>query len=317
MEKSAKKTDKDVSQVYDLIDLKDLLIKLSLKEEEVIHEKDKYVTSLGQYEETFADLKKKYNVYIAKKQLGTAKDALGGDYCDYYEEGDKIVSNSDRMFALLNKKLEVKILISDIKNALPSLESIVKGIDLENRQILNNNDQVDQSSRDDIFCKNIEELDQSIGDAIEKKLFLKGKCANDRETSIAQKNKLSKDISIARQHVDLHLDELETIKDINHKINRTVMSEEAKIKTLGYQLIKIRLLIGQFHGGKGWEVESFLHYSGSVNGMLDSNLVQKALTPWLLPEELDILAGLMMKQFREYQTFDLHSYLKLCDAIMT
>ncbi len=319
MEKPVKKTDKDATQVFDLIDLKDLLIKLSLKEEQVIQEKEKYVTSLAQYEETFVDLKKKYSVYTAKKQLSSAKDVLGDDFCDYYEEGDKIVSNtlSDRKFALLNKKLEVQILISEIKNALPSLESIVEGIDSKNRQIFNDNDQVTQSSSDDIFCKNIEELDQSIGDAIEKKLFLKGKCSNDRENSTFQKNKLSKDISIARQHVDLHLDELETIKDINHKINRTIMSEEAKIKTLGYQLSKLRLLIGQFHGGKGWEVESFLHYSGSINGMLDANLVQKALMPWLLPEELDTLTDLMMKQFREYQTFDLHSYLKLCDAIMT
>jgi hypothetical protein len=51
--------------------------------------------------------------------------------------------------------------------------------------------------------------------------------------------------------------------------------------------------------------------------MLDANLVQKALAPWLLPEEIDTLAILMTKQFREYQTFDLHTYLKLCDAIMS
>ncbi len=318
-EKSVKKSDKDAAQVFDLIDLKDLLIKLCLKDEEVVKEKEKYVTSLAQYEESFADLKKKFSVYNAKKQLVSAKDVLGDEYCDYYEEGDKIASNSmsDRKFALLNKKLEVQILISEIKNALPTLESIIEGIDSKNKQIIKDNDQVDYCSREDIFCKNVEELDKSIGDAIENKLLLKGKCTNDRENNTIQKNKLSKDISMARQHVELHLDELETIKDINHKINRTIMSEEAKIKTLGYQLTKLRLLIGQFHNGKGWEVESFLHYSGSINGMLDANLVQKALAPWLLPEEIDTLAILMTKQFREYQTFDLHTYLKLCDAIMS
>lgn len=312
--------------LYDNEQLIDTIIKDRIRLNELKDEYDRIRVQVEEYEGKCKEIKQKVNISRATEEIRYINQQVGttaNDTNDTTNSSNNTANDSN--FKLLNRKIEIRIFIDEIKTAIPSLELAIAMMEKKLKQLHSssnhtntNTDAASKSSRiPSILMLDDDELTQSLVDAIEAKLSLKVRKTIEMEKKKQESKALDSAINVARQNLLSLLDDREAIKEAKVRMHRSLIEERSRIDVLLMEQKRLRMIIDQYYSGNhGWETESFASATGSSKGLLDKASVIKALTPWVSYVLIDKANGMLTSEYRNYDSFDLDTYCKLCDALL-
>ena len=240
---------------YDIIDLKDQIKKLKASKAQLEAEKALLEEETPKREQLLTQLRHEYNIVAPADEIRFT-----------FEEND---SNSgglvdNKRFKLWNNKIDMMIMCTEIRNALPGLEAEVARYEGRVRDSVKTAKKSEKKVAEfpPTLLKSTAELEELVGQQFNTRFKLKAQITTEVEALKAQKHSISNDISKFRQYLTQLYDEKEGLIASNNTIDNALYQEQVQLEILRKQHLELRDAFKKYHDGKGWEAEAFLSVAG-------------------------------------------------------
>jgi len=167
-----------------------------------------------------------------------------------------------KRFADANRLLETQILNAEISAVLPRLEK--EALELESGIFAHEKAAKQASEAQDeapsLYQKTASELEEEMGEVIEKRIKVKLNMTKEAENKRREKALLNSQIARQRDVLLTLIDEREAMQTAANDALLSLRAEEARIDVLVSHHVKTRNTITAFNkegGGDGWEQEAF------------------------------------------------------------
>ena len=246
------------SSLYDAHDLKDQIRKLKGIRVQLESEKAALEEEAAKGEIKLTALKQEYNLLAPTDEIRfTGDDSEGGD----------IALIDNKRFKQLNQKLDMQILITEIRAALPQLEAEVAKWESKVKGTTKTatRSEKEEQKYPPLLLKTADEIDDIIGSKFDEQFQLKAQITSDLNNLKQIKQRLSNEIAHARRSLSALYDEKELIVLSNKNIDNALFQETVQLEVLKRQHIEAREALGACHDGNGWKTEAYLSISGQWN----------------------------------------------------
>jgi hypothetical protein len=165
----------------------------------------------------------------------------------------------DKRFIEMNRKLEVKLLVEEIREALPSLET--KALEWESRinayekkatQKLEMKDKVPDS-----FVTSLPTLEKKYQDLMDEHIKLKASFKIDFENKNRERVALVKKVRKIRNALEAGIDDVQTMQYSKIKAKLHYYEMDSTLRVLLHHYNELRLEFEDYHAGRGWQTEAF------------------------------------------------------------
>ena len=212
--------------VYDVPDLKEKIRRLRATKTGLEEERKQLEADCAQFESHFSSLRQELNIIgnVDKLQVN-ARD-------DFTED-----SNPEAMkkFRLMNEKLEMKILIQEIRAALPQLEKEAKSWEAKARGdvLSSSRNEKTQQQFPSMILKSADELQEQIGTVLEEKFKIKSNISHDIATKKKEKLDICTEIASLRRRLSMLEEEVAPLQIAHLRLKMALLSVPSALQQRG------------------------------------------------------------------------------------
>lgn len=195
----------------------------------------------------------------------------------------------DQRFRIANEKIEMQILMQEIRGSLPILEREVRhreAIAFHGKKTaakLTKAVEKSQSLTPTIW-NSVEDMKQSLKDAMDLLILSKTTWANILESEKSKNTSLSETVANRRKELARLMRDRDQLRNAIAQIDQQWRSERFRQQLVREEHITLRENLRRFHGGFGFQTEAFLKETGGdASARLSLLRAAAALRPWLLP----------------------------------
>ena len=251
----------------------------------------------GRLEDKVGGLQREFNILSAMAEAQTLEEDVEGGGESGGGGGGGGTAAEQKRWAEADRKLEVQILIAEIRGVLSKLEADALQAE-SNIHSLGKQASVVTAGGDassgkavatSMFQKSLEELEADMGETVEARVKLRALMALDADAKRKEKTVLIGQIAATRDQLYSLLDERESLREASKNVSLNLNSEDARIRMLLDKHAQIRARIEPFHDGRGWQTAAFFYATGGArDAEISAEDLPRVLRPWIPSPDADL-----------------------------
>ncbi|RYG68336.1 hypothetical protein EON64_05405, partial [archaeon] len=267
-----------MSDLYDIPDLKDRIRKFKAQQAELKSEKESLLAEIEVKERKVAALRQELTVAAPNEALRFLPD-----------DDDDGNSLDHKKFLMMNEKLDLQILIQEVRNALPQLEQEVKIAEaaarIDSKSIQQTSKHIANISENkSLYTRPIADLKTLIQDNVDQLVRLRGDQAIRTESLKRENQELINKISTSRREITRLIQEKNALEKNILSLNTLPSLDEERLKIALQHQKEVRDRLQRFHDGYGWQVEAFRLAGGKEGGKVAIGKLPSVLRDWIIVE---------------------------------